>query len=80
MFYCGNDNSVSRPNIVHQEITVRMKGLASYRRRDDKCSAVDLCAGGCCDQGSHVADGATDFIEQIGSLFEQMVFSPGFGP
>src|ERR1017187_5559937 len=64
MFRRGNDNSITGPHIVEQEVAERMKGLASQRRRDGKCAAIDLCAGGRRGQGSHVADRATDLVKQ----------------
>ena len=63
MLHGRNDNSVTGPDIVEQEVAERMEGLASERRGNRKYATIDPGAGGRRGQGSHVADRATDFIE-----------------
>src|SRR5438132_10603532 len=64
VLYQRNDDAVAGPDIVHQKIAKRMEGLTSERCGDREGTAVDLRARGRCSQGSNVADGATDFVEQ----------------
>lgn len=69
MLYYRNHNSVTRPDIVQQEVTERVEGFVSYHRCDRECATIDLCPGGRRGQRSNVADGATDFVEQVGPSF-----------
>src|SRR5437667_10280701 len=66
VLYHRNDHAVARPDIVQQKITKRMEGLTSERGGDGVRTAVDLRARSRRGQGSHVAEGATDFVEQLG--------------
>src|SRR2546426_1073630 len=54
MFQHGDDDAVTRPHVVHQEIRIGMEGLRSQRVGNGEFPTIDLGSGGCGGQSAHV--------------------------
>lgn len=58
------DNPIASAHVVQQEVAIRMYDFAAQSRRHRECTTVDHRSGRCSRNGVHVADIATDVVEQ----------------
>src|SRR5260370_37034656 len=60
----GNDDDVTGPDVVKEEVAVGMKRLVAQRSRHDEGSAVERRPRRCRHQRAYMTDRASDGVEE----------------
>src|SRR6202022_2742741 len=64
MLEYGNDDAVTGPDVVKEEVAIGMKHLVAQRRRDDEAAAVERPPRRGRGQRAHMAGRASDGVEE----------------